>query len=114
MIESIITAIVGIITGAGSVLLFFPQIRKSKILENEAKQSEEWQKLYNEEKERRQTEREASDSKIDSLYKKISDVRDEKAEMAKRITELEVENTRLKLLKCEKPGCGTRQPPTGY
>ena len=40
--------------------------------------------------------------------------RDEKAQKSIRIAELEVENAKLKLLKCEVPSCLNRKPPTGY
>lgn len=121
MIEIIITAVVSIFTTLGGTFLFFPQIRTSKILENEAKQSEEWHKLYVEEKERREEDRKqweneriSYESRITSLYQRIAEVRDEKADIRKKNTELEVENTRLKLLKCELPSCLNRKPPTGF
>lgn len=121
MIEMILTSAIGLITGAGSILLFFPQIRRSKILENEAKQSEEWQKLYQEQCDERREERlryeeriKQKDETIDKLFEDITRHRDEKAEKSKRIAELEVENTRLQLLKCELPKCINRKPPTGY
>lgn len=110
MIETIITAIVGCITGNIMMFLLLPQERKAKNLENEAKQSEEWKKLYEE----AHAESRSKDEKIDSLYNEIAKHRDEKAQKALRITELEVENTRLKVLKCEVPSCLNRKPPTGY
>lgn len=121
MIELIMTSVVSLVTGAGSMLLFFPQMRKSKILENEAKQSDEWRKLYAEEKKLRQEERteweierNQLNGKIDSLFDQINKHRDEKAEVIKENTRLEVENTRLTMLKCEVINCVKRQPPTGY
>lgn len=121
MIDIILTSAISLITGAGSILLFFPQIRKSKIIENNAAQSQEWMKLYKEEKDCRENERKQWDAeraeydqKIDSLYERISKHRDEKAEMTKSNTKLEVENTRLCLLKCEIPACPNRKPPTGF
>lgn len=110
MIETIVTAIIGCITGNIMMFLLLPQERKAKNLENEAKQSEEWKKLYEEAHE----ESHAKDDKIDSLYKEISMHRDEKAQKSIRIAELEVENAKLKLLKCEVPSCLNRKPPTGY
>ena len=121
MIEIIVTAAVSLITGAGSMLLFFPQVRKSKIIENEAKQSEEWKKLYDEERrmaseERKEweSERNRLNDKIDELFAQITKHRDEKAEVIKANTALEVENTRLRMLKCEVVNCPSRKPPTGY
>lgn len=110
MIETIITAIVGCITGNIMMFLLLPQERKAKNLENEAKQSEEWKKLYKE----AHDELRVKDEKIDTLYQEITRHRDEKAQKAVTIAELEVENAKLKLLKCEVPSCLNRKPPTGY
>ena len=110
MIEIILAVISGLFAGGISPLLFFRQEKTSKSLENESKLSEEWIKLYNEEC----NERKERDAKIDQLYLDINKHMDEKSEMAKRITELEVENTRLKLLMCEVPSCPKRKPQTGY
>lgn len=121
MIEIIVTAAVSLITGAGGMLLFFPQVRRSKIIENEAKQSEEWKKLYDEERrmaseERKEWEgeRKRLNDKIDDLFIQITKHRDEKAEITKGNTALEVEITRLRMLKCEVINCPNRKPPTGY
>lgn len=121
MIEIIVSSVVSLVLGIGSTLIFYPQTRKEKNLQNEAKQAEEWKKLYDEEHETRReeradwhTEREKLDLKIDDLYAQINKHRDEKAEITKRNTQLEVANTKLMLLKCEMPGCPKRTPPTGY
>jgi len=121
MTEIIISSLVSLITGIGATVLFFPQTRKAKNLENEAKQSEEWKKLYDEERkmsaeERKEWEadRTRMDAKIDELFAQITKHRDEKAEITKINTQLEVEVTRLRLLKCEVVNCPNRQPPTGY
>ncbi len=121
MIETIIASVVSLITGAGATVLFFPQIRKSKNLENESRQSEEWAKLYQEERnELLSTQKERDriiaekDAKIEALYAKISEQRDCKAELSKENTALQVENVKLCLLKCEVPNCPQRKPPTGY
>lgn len=121
MIETIITSIVSLVVGIGTTLLFYPQTRKEKNLQNEAKQAEEWRKLYDEERNARDEdqkdwieERDRLDAKIDELYLQINKHRDEKAEVIKRNTTLEVENTRLSMLKCEVVNCSHRQPPTGY
>lgn len=117
----IIGPIIGALAGSLSTFAFFPQVRKSKILENEAKQSEEWKKLYDEERRMREAdlkawseERSHLHEKIDGLYDQIKQHRDEKAEMAKKNAELEVTNTRLTMLKCEVVNCPNRKPPTGY
>lgn len=117
MLEQIITALVGMACGNIMMFLLLPQKRKSEDLkneaqniENEAKQSDEWHKLYEE----AHNENKELNKKIDSLYVDVAKHRDEKAQLHIQITELSVENTRLKILKCEKPSCPHRQPPTGY
>ena len=103
MLEQIITALVGMLCGNIMMFLLLPQRRKSEDLKNEAQNIEE---AHNENKE--------LNKKIDSLYVDVAKHRDEKAQLHIQITELSVENTRLKILKCEKPSCPHRQPPTGY
>lgn len=117
MLEHVVTAIVGMVCGNITAFLFFPQKRKSETLkneaqniENEAKQSDEWYKLYQVELE----ENKELNKKIDSLYAEIARHRDENTQLRIEMTEIMVENTRLKVLKCEKPACSNRQPPTGY
>ena len=110
MAVSIITAIIGCVCGNISMLLLFPQIRKSKNIENESKQSAEWQKLYEEEHENNRLK----DEKIDTLYLEISKHRDHNASLSVEMAQLEVENTRLKIFKCDIPACQQRTPPTGY
>lgn len=117
MLEHVVTAIVGMVCGNITAFLFFPQKRKSETLkneaqniENESKQSDEWNKLYQVELE----ENKELNKKIDSLYAEIARHRDENTQLRIEMTEIMVENTRLKVLKCEKPACSNRQPPTGY
>lgn len=107
---TIIVGIIGVIGGNVSAFIFFPQMRKTKNIENEAKQSEEWRKLYEEAK----SEINEKDEKIDSLYLKIEGHRDAKVELHKENKTLVVENTRLQILKCEVPLCPKRTPPTGF
>lgn len=110
MIEIIVAIVSGVLAGGLSPFLFFRQNKVAKEIENDAHQSEEWRKLYEEEC----TERKERDAKIDELYVAIGKQRDLKAELAKRISELEVENTKLKLMMCEVPSCINRRPKTGY
>jgi chromosome segregation ATPase len=120
MVE-VLVAIVGIVAGNLSALMFFPQMRRTKVLENASKECEEWKKLYSTLKDELKTEKEEhvaeikrKDEKIDSLYAAISKHRDDKSDLCQRVAELEVENTKLKILKCEIAGCLKRTPPTGY
>jgi hypothetical protein len=110
MTETIISAILGCVCGNISAFMFFPQNRRSKEIENQSKESDEWRKLY------KCMEEAAKEKeiKIDSLYAEISKRRDENSQMQVKAAELEVENARLKILKCEVPACAKRQPPTGF
>lgn len=110
MIEIIVAIVSGVLAGGLSPFLFFRQDKAAKEIENETHQSEEWHKLYEEEC----NERKERDVKIDNLYVEINKHRDAKAELAKRISELEVENTKLKLMMCKVPSCPNREPKTGY
>lgn len=101
-------AIIGAL-GGGSLFLV-RQNKTAKKIENEAAQSAEWRKLYEEMK----LEAKERDGKIDRLYDEMKGHRDEKNAMAKRITELESENTKGRIYRCEVAGCPRRQPPTGY
>lgn len=110
MIEIIVAIVSGLLAGGLTPFLFFRQNKEAKEIENETHQSDEWHKLYEE----MHTELKERDAKVDSLYAEINNQRDRKAELSKRITELEVENTKLKLFMCEVPSCPKRQPKTGY
>lgn len=122
MLETILAIIgsLGGMTGIAS-LLYIKQERKSKDLDNEAKQSEEWRKLYEEErgcclqarKDYDETIKE-KDAKIDELFAEISNQRNQKVELHNRIAEMTVELTKLRMLKCEAVNCVNRKPPTGY
>lgn len=129
MLETILS-IVGSLGGlTGIVSLFYiKQERKSKELDNktkdlgnEAKQSDEWRKLYEEERACFLSARQEYDAnikerdeKIDSLYAEISNQRNQKVELHNKIAETTVELTKLKMLKCEVVNCLNRKPPTGY
>lgn len=110
MVEVIVAIISGLLAGGLSPILYFRQERNSKDIDNEAKQSEEWKKLYEETKD----EIKEKDEKIDALYAVINEHIDNESLQAKRIADLEVEATRLKLLMCEVPSCMKRKPQTGY
>lgn len=121
--STFILSLAGTLVGGGGLtaLVLIPQTRKSKILDNEAKQSEEWKKLYEEERQsfltlrkEKDAEIKERDAKIDSLYGEISRHRDEKAVLAKKNAELEVCNIKLTFLKCVVPSCMKRDPQTGY
>lgn len=108
-----ITIVSGVIAGGlsgFSWIFFLKQDRDSKEIDNEAKQSDEWHKLYEEAHE----ELKNRDAKIDELYAQISKQRDCKGELQKENAALSVEITKLRLLMCSIPACPNRKPQTGY
>lgn len=108
---TIITCVVGAIAGGGLTSVFLlPQTKSSKNIENESKQSEEWKKLYHEAK----ATIDVKDEKIESLFAEIRNQMTESLQRQKENAELSVENTRLCILKCERPACQQRTPPTGF
>ena len=79
-------------------------------LDNLTVYADEWKALY-----------EQRDKRVDELNAKIDQLYQEKETDRQRIRELQEKNTQLTLdlqaanfKKCEKKGCGDRQPPTGY
>lgn len=108
IVTSSIAAVLGAL-GSGSIFLV-RQNKTAKKIENEAAQSEEWRKLYDEVK----AELHERDGKIDRIYDEKKELRNELHELARHITELEVELTKSKIYRCEVPGCAQRQPPTGF
>lgn len=109
-LTTIAAGIIGCVSGNIALFVFFPQMRRMKNIENEAKQSEEWRKLYIEAK----NETKELSGKIDSLYIDKGKQRDQEVLLHQTVAELSVENTKLKILKCELPACGKRTPPTGF
>ncbi|MEG1543262.1 MAG: hypothetical protein RR382_01880 [Tannerellaceae bacterium] len=105
-INLIITSIVAL----GGTFLFYRENKRGKIIENEARQSEEWKKLYEESKQ----DSKEKDAKIDSLYLEIKEHRADYYELQKDCETVKLDNVKMKMLKCEKPGCTLRTPPTGY
>ncbi len=108
VIMSSIAAVIGAMGGGGIFLI--RQNKTAKKIENEAAQSAEWRKLYDEVK----AELHERDEKIDRIYDEKKVLRNEMHNLSKRITELEVEQTKNCIYRCEVPGCKKRQPPTGF
>lgn len=91
--------ITGIATWGGT-FLFYRQEKKSRDIDNESKQSDEWRKLY-------------LDSQEDSRSKdkKIDELRKEMAEMRKQINKLEHDVSLNTIYRCMVMGCDKRNPP---
>lgn len=129
MIETILSIVAGLGGITGIISLFYVKQEQkskeldneSKDLDNEAKQSDEWRKLYEEERKcflQARQEYDAvikdKDEKIDELYKEVSNQRNQKVELHNKVASMNVELTKLKMLKCETVNCINRKPPTGY
>ena len=99
-----------LIGGAVSFVCFLPYKKRAEALKNEITLSSEWRNHYTEMRD----ECKEKDAKIDELYGDIKTLRDEHAKIAKEREILAIENTRLKVLKCEVAGCPNRTPPTGF
>lgn len=102
-ITTIITAILTFIGGGGiAAIILLPQRKKTVELENEAKASEQWKELF----ERSEKDNAAQSALIDKLYDDLKASRDENNRLT---TEVAV----LRIWKCEKIECITREPPFG-
>ena len=99
-ISEFITAIItDIVTFAGS-FLFYKQEKKSRDIDNESRQSDEWRKLYLESQE----DSRKKDQKIDDLYREI-------AEMRRHMNALERKVNLNSIYRCEHLKCANRIPP---
>jgi len=100
----IIIALIGAACGGGlTTLLFLPQARRAKELENENKAIDQWKELY----ERLEQDSISKSNLIDRVF---SDLR----KSQERAITLSSDNARLEILKCECVNCPTRKPPIGY
>ena len=99
----IIIALIGAVFGGGlTTLLFLPQARRAKELENEQKAIDQWKELYD----RVEQDSIAKSKHIDYVY---SDYR----KSQQRTVSLAAENARLSILKCDCINCTNRKPPMG-
>lgn len=99
-VPSIISALItGLLTWIGT-FLFYRQKRDRLDIENEAKQSEEWRKLYLDSK----RDSEDKDAKIDELRKEIN-------RMQQKIVEMERKIQLNTIYRCEDVQCKKRRPP---
>lgn len=81
-----------------------------EVSDNITSYAEQWKDLY-EKKEHRVME---LDTKVDTLYEEINKYREAISERDARISELILKNQALEFRKCNKHGCGDREPPSEY
>jgi len=97
LMSNAIPAVVGAVTALGGTFLYYKQEKDGKEIENEAKQSEEWRKLYLESQE----DSRRKDEKIDKLYDKID-------EMNKRMVKMEKQVEINRIYSCFRVACKDR------
>lgn len=107
---TIISGVTSAAVALGSSFLYYRQTKTSKELQNDAIRIAEWQKLYEESKE----DSRIKDDKIDRLYIELRQERENTYKAQQECASLQVENVKLKLLKCEVPACQNRRPKTDY
>lgn len=98
-IVALISAIGGTLLGGGSVL-FYNQNKKAKIIQNESALVKEWEKLYNEEKSKRET----NSDKLEALTVEVAKLRAE-------VEMLKADKSNLQYYKCVNIECEKRNPP---
>lgn len=108
VIVSALSALLGALGGSG--LLYFRQNRKLKEIEVEAKQSEEWKKLY----ETSDTDSREKDHKIDALYSERQGLLERLIEKERVIASKDIEMERLSFARCDVNECRKRKPPRRY
>ena len=108
-IISALTTLLGILLGGGGVL-FWKQDKRAKEIENEAKQSDEWRKLY----ERSEQDSRDKSDKIDRLYDEKKELRERFETLMAECAELKIQNKELEYQKCERFECLKRCPPRFY
>ena len=97
-LQTFITAIISAAVTWGSTFLFYRQEKKSRDIDNEARQSEEWRKLYLESQE----DSRKKDKKIDDLYRIIEVLRSD-------ITKLDRRVQLNAIYRCTRIGCTDRE-----
>ena len=110
-----ITGIVALLGGIGglggicSIFLFYRENKQAKQLQNEHTANDEWRDLAEKYKQRT-TYLEATikekDSKIDSLYNTISELRNRNDKLSSTVAV-------LRITRCKVVGCANRVPPMG-
>ena len=96
---SLISSILGLLLGGGGVL-FYKQNRAAKVIENESNLVKEWEKLYKEEK----SKREINSEKLEKLSLEV-------AELKGMVEILKADKINLMHYKCTNIDCDKRQPP---
>lgn len=106
----LINAVISLLTIGGGSILFVRQSRRMKEVEVEAKQSDEWRKLFDQS----DTDSRDKDRKIDTLYEERQQLYHKIIEKDKIIAGKDIMIERLKFDRCEIADCLKRHPPRKY
>lgn len=114
--NTIITGLISAVTAAGGVggLAHLRESKRAKRLENDRTVAQEWKELY----ERSETKVESQSAKIEGLFKKIQELREQCQNEISRAHEIELSVKDLERViseerwhRCEVNGCKNRMPP---
>lgn len=108
IIVSAFCSIVSALGGGG--IIYYRQTRRMKEADVDAKQSEEWKKLY----EKLDADSRAKDQKIDTLLAERQQMHNQLVERDRTIAIKEIQIERLKFARCDTTGCRRRRPPREY
>lgn len=108
ILVSAFCSIVGALGGGG--IIYHKQTRRMKEAEVEAKQSDEWKKLY----EKSDDDSREKDKKIDALYDERQQMYNQLIERDRTIAYKDIQIERLKIARCDINGCRRRRPPREY
>ncbi|CAJ0592261.1 unnamed protein product [Cylicocyclus nassatus] len=103
---NLLTMLITALATWGGTFLFYKQEKRSKDIDNEAKQSEEWRKLYldsQEDSRKKEEDSRKKDEKIDELRKEMSDMRRQMNNLERRV----ILNS---IYRCNRVDCSNREP----
>lgn len=108
IIVSAVCSIIGALGGGG--IIYYRQTKHMKEAEVDAKQSEEWRKLF----EQSDEDSRKKDKKIDGLYEERQNLYNKLLEKDRIIARRDIDLERLNFARCYVNGCKRRQPPRDY
>ncbi len=108
IIVSAFCSIVGALSGGG--IIYYRQNRRMKEVEVDAKQSDEWKRLY----EKSDEDSREKDRKLDALYTERQQMYNQLIERDRTIARKDITIERLRFTRCDVNGCRRRRPPREY
>ena len=108
IIVSAFCSIIGALSGGG--IIYYRQNRRMKEVEVDAKQSDEWKRLY----EKSDEDSREKDRKLDALYTERQQMYNQLIERDRTIARKDITIERLRFTRCDVNGCRRRRPPREY